>query len=113
MKNNLSFTINTWLAPLNLHGAVLSYGDEVGRSDNGNHEVRITAVRLLKSLYRPNLICRSTGVTLKYLSYGEVQQSLFEETKPHDDKLSHLVDELEAKFGKGIIKTGMWLLYKR
>ena len=74
---------------------------------NGDQEVRMTAVRLLKALYRPNLIYRSTGVTLKNLSYGEVQQSLFEEIKPHDDKLSHLVDELEAKFGKGIVKTGV------
>ena len=74
---------------------------------NGDQEVRTTAVRLLKELYRPNLIYRSTGVTLKNLSYGEMQQSLFEETKPHDDKLSHLVDELEAKYGRGIVKTGM------
>ena len=74
---------------------------------NGDQEVRNVSVRLLKSLYRPNLIYRSTGVTLKNLSYGETQQSLFEETKPHDDKLSHLVDELEAKFGKGIIKAGL------
>jgi len=74
---------------------------------NGDQEVRMAASRLLKSLYRPNFIYRSTGVTLKYLSYGQMQQSLFEEIKPHDDKLSHLVDELEAKFGKGIIKTGM------
>ena len=74
---------------------------------NGDQEVRMTAINLLKQLYRPNLIYRSTGVTLKNLTYGEVQQSLFEETKPHDDKLSHLVDELEAKFGKGIVKTGV------
>ena len=74
---------------------------------NGDREVRTIAVRLLKALYRPNLIYRSTGVTLKNLSYGEVQQSLFEEIKPHDDKLSHLVDELEAKYGRGIIKTGV------
>jgi len=74
---------------------------------NGDQEVRMASLRLLKSLYRPNFIYRSTGVTLKYLSYGQMQQSLFEETKPHDDKLSHLVDELEAKFGKGIVKTGM------
>lgn len=73
---------------------------------NGDQEVRTTALRLLKALYRPNLIYRSTGVTLKNLSYGEVQQSLFEEIKPHDDKLSHLVDELEAKYGRGIVKTG-------
>ena len=74
---------------------------------NGDQEVRMTAVRLLKSLYRPNLIYRATGINLKDLSYGEIQQSLFEEIKPHDDKLSHLVDELEAKYGRGIIKAGM------
>jgi len=74
---------------------------------NGDQEVRMASLRLLKSLYRPNFIYRSTGVTLKYLSYGQMQQSLFEETKPHDDKLSHLVDELEAKYGRGIVKTGM------
>lgn len=74
---------------------------------NGDQEVRTTAVQLLKELYRPNLIYRSTGVTLKNLTYGEIQQSLFEETKPHDDKLSHLVDELEAKYGRGIVKAEM------
>ena len=74
---------------------------------NGDQEVRMTAVRLLKELYRPNLIYRSTGITLKNLTYGDIQQSLFEETKPHDDKLSHLVDELEAKYGRGIIKAGL------
>ena len=75
---------------------------------NGDQEVRSAATRLLKSLYKPNLIYRSTGVTLKDLTYGnQIQQSLFEEIKPHDDKLSHLVDELEAKYGKGIVKTGM------
>ena len=73
---------------------------------NGDQEVRMAALRLLKTLYRPNLTYRSTGITLKNLTYGQVQQSLFEEIKPHDDKLSHLVDELEAKFGRGIVKTG-------
>ena len=73
---------------------------------NSDQEVRKAALQLLKTLHRPNLIYRSTGVTLKNLTYGQVQQSLFEEIKPHDDKLSHLVDELEAKFGRGIIKTG-------
>ena len=73
---------------------------------NSDQEVRKAALQLLKTLHRPNLIYRSIGVTLKNLTYGQVQQSLFEEIKPHDDKLSHLVDELEAKFGRGIIKTG-------
>lgn len=74
---------------------------------NSDFEIREAAQKVLTSLYKPNLIYRSTGITLSRLSYGaEIQQSLFEETKPHDDKLSHLVDELEAKFGRGIIKTG-------
>lgn len=75
---------------------------------NGNQDVRIKAMQLLKEIYKPDLIYRSTGITLKNLTYGKyIQQSLFDEIKPHDDKLSHLVDELEAKYGKGIIKTGM------
>jgi len=74
---------------------------------NSDFEIREAAQKVLTALYRPNLIYRSTGITLSRLAYGaEIQQSLFEETKPHDDKLSHLVDELEAKFGRGIIKTG-------
>ena len=85
----------------------LAIETKLANPTNSDQEVRATAVRLLKSLYRPNLLYRSTGVTLKNLTYGEVQQSLFEETKPHDDKLSHLVDELEAKYGRGIIKAGM------
>lgn len=74
---------------------------------NGDQEVRNVAVRLLKQLYRPNLLYRSTGITLKNLTYNQIQQSLFEEVKPHDDKLSRIVDKLEAKFGRGIVKAGM------
>jgi hypothetical protein len=74
---------------------------------NGDQEVRNVAVRLLKQLYRPNLQYRSTGITLKNLTYNQIQQSLFEEVKPHDDKLSRIVDELESKFGRGIVKAGM------
>ena len=73
---------------------------------NSDFEIRTLAHKLLTDLYRPNLVYRSTGITLSHLIYGsQVQQSLFSETQPHDDKLSHLVDELEAKFGKGIVKT--------
>lgn len=86
----------------------LAIETKLANPTNSDQEVREVASRLLKSLYKPNLIYRSTGVTLKNLAYGnQLQQSLFEETKPHDDKLSHLVDELEAKYGRGIIKAGM------
>ena len=75
---------------------------------NSDREVKAAAISLLRSLYRSNLIYRSTGITLKNLTYGdEIQQSLFETLTPHDDKLSHIVDELEAKYGKGIVKTGI------
>ena len=75
---------------------------------NSDREVRETAIKLLRNLYRSNLTYRATGITLKNLTYGkQIQQTLFETLIPHDDKLSHIVDELEAKFGKGIIKTGL------
>ena len=75
---------------------------------NSDREVKAAAISLLRSIYRSNLIYRSTGITLKNLTYGdEIQQSLFETLTPHDDKLSHIVDELEAKYGKGIVKTGI------
>ena len=74
---------------------------------NSDFEVREAAQKLLNALYRPDTLYRSTGVTLKYLTYGEeVQQSLFETLKHNDDKLSHIIDDLEAKFGRGIVKTG-------
>lgn len=73
-----------------------------------DREVRDASIKLLKLMYRPNLIYRATGITLKNLTYGkQIQQSLFETLTPNDDKLSHLVDELEAKYGQGIIKSGM------
>ena len=75
---------------------------------NSDREVRDASIKLLKSMYRSNLIYRATGITLKNLTYGkQIQQSLFETLTPNDDKLSHLVDELEAKYGQGIIKSGM------
>ena len=74
---------------------------------NSNFEIMALAQQLLKNIYNPNFIYRSTGITLKQLTYGkQIQQSLFDNIKPHDDKLSHIIDELEYKFGQGIVKTG-------
>ncbi len=75
---------------------------------NSDKEVRMAAIKLLKNIYRQNLIYRATGITLKNLTYGQqIQQSLFETLTPHNDKLSHLIDTLEAKYGYGIIKNGI------
>lgn len=74
---------------------------------NSDSEVRQAAQKLLNALYRSGVLYRATGITLKNLTYGEeIQQSLFETLKHNDDKLSHVIDDLEAKFGRGIVKTG-------
>jgi hypothetical protein len=47
------------------------------------------------------------GITLKNLSFGQEKQlTLFNQPKLEDDKISHLIDEIENKFGKNIIKLG-------
>ncbi len=62
---------------------------------------------LLNLLYRQGVLYRSLGVTLKNLQYGQTPQlSLFDSPKVEDDKISHLIDELETKFGKNIVKLG-------
>lgn len=77
-------------------------------STNSDFVLRNTAISLLNKLYRPKLLYRSVGVELKKLSYNEeIQQSLFETLKHDDDKLSRIIDDLEQKFGKDVIKRGM------
>lgn len=62
---------------------------------------------LVDLLYRKGILYRSLGVTLKNLQFGkESQLSLFDSPKVEDDKISHLIDELESKFGKNAIKLG-------
>ncbi len=62
---------------------------------------------LVDLLYRKGILYRSMGVTLKNLQFGkEIQLSLFDSPKVEDDKISHLIDELENKFGKNAIKLG-------
>lgn len=63
---------------------------------------------LIKKIYNPRVLYRSVGVTLKNLTFGKVQQgSLFDSVRPEDDKLSHLIDELEQRYGKQVVKLGM------
>ena len=77
-------------------------------STNAELKLRKQATLLLNRLYRPNLLYRSIGVELRQLSYNhDIQQSLFDNLKQDDDKLSRILDELEQKFGKNIIKIGL------
>ena len=54
-----------------------------------------------------NRVSRATGITLKDLVFGpEKQPSLFGATEREDDKISRLIDTLEQKFGKSVLKYG-------
>ena len=75
---------------------------------NSDFALRYIARNLLNQLYRPKLLYRSVGVELRKLSYNEeIQQSLFETLRHDDDKLSRILDDLEEKFGKDVVKLGM------
>ena len=62
---------------------------------------------LIKVIYKPRTLYRSTGITLRNLVFGKAQQqSLFEEIEREDDKMSHIIDDLEHKFGKQVVRLG-------
>lgn len=64
--------------------------------------------QLLQQIYKPYTQYRSVGITLKNLVFGKAQQqSLFDTNEREDDKMSHIIDDLEKKFGKQVLKLGM------
>lgn len=72
-------------------------------------EISNIAIKLLEEIYSPNIIYRSTGVTLDKIGEPEVEQlSLYsdDETNKKKENLTKCFDKLEAKFGKNIIQTG-------
>ena len=86
----------------------ISIGAKFQNPTNSDFEIRKQAQVNLKTLYRSALMYRSVGVVLKNITYNPyMQKSLFDNIKPVDDKLSRIIDDLENKFGQGIVKTGM------
>ena len=86
-----------------------TYEKEIRLSMPTNSERTLAkqAHNLVDLLYKQGLFYRSIGVTLKHLQFGETPQlTLFDSPKVEDDKISHLIDELETKFGKNIVKLG-------
>ena len=74
-----------------------------------NQEIEIIpiAIKLLNQLYSPVIVWRSVGITLLNLIYDDVvQNDLFNKPKKSDDRLGKVLDNLEKKFGKDIIKIG-------
>jgi nucleotidyltransferase/DNA polymerase involved in DNA repair len=76
-------------------------------------EISKIAIELLKEIYNPEILYRSTGVILEKIGEeGTEQLSLYAQTDKNEKqkKLAKCFDKLEAKFGKNIVKTGF---YKR
>lgn len=72
-------------------------------------EISDIIFEMLEDMYNPNILYRSTGVTLDSFVYNnEAQLSLFanNEEENKKEKLSKCFDKLEEKFGKDIIQTG-------
>ena len=72
-------------------------------------EISDVIFEMLDELYNPNILYRSTGVTLdNFVQNSQAQLSLFadNETETKKDKLTRCFDKLEEKFGKNIIQTG-------
>lgn len=72
-------------------------------------EISKVAIELLKEIYNPNIIYRSTGVILEKIGeQGTEQLSLYNNAE-HDEKkrkLAQCFDKLEQKFSKNIVKIG-------
>ncbi len=74
-------------------------------------EISNIAIRLLEEIYDPNILYRSTGVTLEKIGeQGSEQLCLYSDNTDVEKKakLAQCFDKLEAKFGKNIIKTGFY-----
>ncbi len=67
------------------------------------------AIELLKEIYNPNILYRSTGIILEKIGEeGTEQLSLYtnSDTNEKQKKLTECFDRLEKKFSKNIVKIG-------
>ena len=70
-------------------------------------EISDIAFELLKNIYNPSTIYRSSGIIFDGLKSNKEQQLvLFYNNTSKADKLSKCFDRLESKFGKDIIQIG-------
>lgn len=78
------------------------------RPVNLEFDISKPVFEIFEKIYNENLLYRSSGVFLADLTDENcVQSNLFDENKQDKhDKLSVSIDKIEAKYGKGSIKTG-------
>ena len=87
------------------------YSDYVKLPQPTNSEKKLfkAAVDLLPKVFLPNRLYRSSGVMLEHLlNRKDFQPVLFAAPEYNDDKISRVLDELEQKFGKDIVKNGLF-----
>ena len=87
---------------------VVEIETKLDKPTNSEQRLLRKAHELIKQLYKPRTLYRSTGISLRNLVFGKAQQqSLFEKDSREDDKMSRVIDDLEKKFGKQVVKLGM------
>lgn len=70
--------------------------------------IKKTANELLQQIYTKGIIYRSSGIILGNLSYNNEQQLfLFNKQSEKDNNLAKCIDNIEKKYGKNSIKTGI------
>lgn len=72
-------------------------------------EISKIAIQLLEQIFNPSILYRATGVVLEKIGEeGTEQLSLYNNlgVDKRKEKLARCFDNLEAKFGRNIIKTG-------
>ena len=81
---------------------------KLDKPTNSEQRLLRTSHELIRKLYKPRTLYRSVGITLQNLVFGKaVQQSLFETEQHEDDKMSRIIDDLEKKYGKQVVKLGI------
>lgn len=82
---------------------------KLAQPTNGEQELFKAAQSLLPKIYLPNILYRSSGVMLEHLlSANDFQPNLFSVTEYKDDKISRVLDDLEKRFGKDVVKNGLF-----
>lgn len=87
---------------------VVEIETNLDKPTNSEQRLLRASHELIRKLYKPRTLYRSVGITLRNLVFGKaVQQSLFETEQREDDKMSRIIDDLEKKYGKQVVKLGM------
>lgn len=75
-------------------------------STNNDDEISCTAIKLMKSVRKPNQLVRLIGVGVSGLGAPVRQLSLWDAGSEKSRKLQEVVDRLQEKYGRDVIRKG-------